>query len=128
MGRGPGRAIVPAMIWQLRIALLLAALFLAGASSKGGGGAAVGAGPLRPERDPALNHPALRVLNRGEELLKIRLQGPVRRDVLAPPGEVTRTLLAAGVYRYEVWRGDRVLSRGVLRLERGHRYHLEVSP
>lgn len=111
-----------------QIALLVVALLAAGASSKGGGGGAAGAGPLRPERDPSLNHPALRVTNRGEAILQVRLQGPVRRDLLAPPGEVIRTLLPAGRYRYEVRRPGRILTRGGLHLRRGHRYHLEPAP
>lgn len=118
--------------WPPQMALLIAALLFAGASSKGGGAGAgagaAGAGPLRSERDRSLNHPALRVVNRGEAVLGVRLEGPVRRDLLAPPGEVARTLLPAGEYRYEVRRAGRALARGRLLLRRGHRYHLEPAP
>lgn len=111
------------------MALLVVALFLASASTKGGrAGKASGAGPLRPEKDATLNHPALTVLNRSDSVLLFRLVGQVRREVVVPPGEITRTLLAAGSYRYELLRGDGLLASGVLRVKRGYRYHLEPKP
>ena len=112
-----------------QMALLVLALFVAGASTKGGGGGGgAGSGPLRPEKDATLNHPALAVSNRSDLVLRLRLEGKVRREVVVPPGEITRTLLAAGAYRFELRRGDRLLGRGVLEVKRGVRYTLEPEP
>ena len=80
---------------------------------------------MKPEKDASLNHPALAVYNRTEDLLLLRLEGQGRWELVVPPGEVSRTLLAAGGYRYELRRGGRVVAKGVLTLKRGHRYHLE---
>ena len=113
----------------MQIGLLSAALWLAAASASGqpqGGGA--GAGSLRAERARALNHPALRLANRSGAVLRLRLRGASRRDLLVPPHEVVRTLIAAGPYRYEVRLGRKGIRRDKIRLRKGHRYHLELSP
>jgi hypothetical protein len=113
----------------VQLGLLTAALWLAGASASGqpqGGGGETGS--LRAERVRALNHPALRLANRSGAVLRLRLQGASRRDLLVPPHEVVRTLVAAGPYRYDVLLGRKVIRRGKIRLRKGHRYHLELSP
>ncbi|MDY0000325.1 MAG: hypothetical protein RBU30_03425 [Polyangia bacterium] len=114
-----------------QIVLLAVALLLASASGKGTGaggmGGPVGAGASRTERDDSLNHPALRVANRTDAPLRLVLEGASSRALLVPPGEVSRTLLPAGEYRYAVQGKGRILRRGALRLARGHRYHLELT-
>ena len=110
-----------------QVGLLLAAALLALGSSAGKSGGH-GAKGLRPQRDQQLVHPALRVVNRSDQAMVVRLRGSTKRDVIAPPGENIRTLIAAGVYRYEVRVGRRILRRGAVRLRKGYRYHLELAP
>lgn len=83
---------------------------------------------LQKRKDAQLRHPALQVVNRSAEVVKLAFVGPVRRLVIAPPQEQARTLLAAGVYKLEVRRGGRLLRREKVRLHRGHRYRLEIAP
>jgi hypothetical protein len=112
---------------QAQLCLLAGAAALAWASSSGraGGGAAPG---FRPQRVRSLNHPALRVANRSEAALLLRLRGASQRDIVVPPREVVRTLIASGNYHYRIHQGKRVLRRGRIRLKKGYRYHVEIDP
>jgi hypothetical protein len=83
---------------------------------------------LREKKDGQLRHPAVHVVNRSSEVVRLAFRGPVRRLVTAPPQEHTRTLLAAGVYKLEVRRGGRLLRREKVLLRKGHRYRLEIAP
>lgn len=118
---------VQTMARGLQVLLLSAALLLALGSSSARRGAH-GSRAMRPQRDRQLNHPALRVVNRSSAVALVRLRGSSKRDLVAPPRENVRTLIAAGVYRYEVRVGGKVVRRGALRLRKGYRYHLELAP
>lgn len=83
---------------------------------------------LQTQKDAQLRHPALLVVNRSTEVVRLTFHGPVRRLVIAPPLELARTLLAAGVYKLEVRRGGRLLRRQKILLREGHRYRLEIAP
>jgi hypothetical protein len=110
-----------------RMLLLAAAGFLCVGSAKSGPGARQSRG-LQKKKDAQLRHPALQVVNRSAEVVKLAFHGPVRRVVIAPPQEQARTLLAAGEYKLEVRRGGRLLRREKVRLQKGHRYRLEIAP
>jgi hypothetical protein len=111
----------------LRVLLLMTAGMLCLASGRSRP-ASAGQRLLKPSRDKQLNHPALRVINRYPEVLQLALKGPIKRMVVAPPHENTRTLVAAGTYRFELRLGGRVVHRGRFRLLKGHRYRLEMAP
>lgn len=83
---------------------------------------------LQQKKDAQLRHPALHVVNRSAEVVRLAFRGPVQRLVIAPPQEHARTLLAAGVYKLEVRRGSRLLYREKVRLRKGHRYRMEIAP
>jgi len=83
---------------------------------------------LHKRKDAQLRHPALHVVNRSAEVVRLAFRGPVQRLVTAPPQEHARTLLAAGVYKLEVRKGGRLLRREKVRLRKGHRYRMEIAP
>jgi hypothetical protein len=83
---------------------------------------------LQTKKDPQLHHPALHVVNRSGQEVRLSFLGPVQRFVIAPPQEHARTLLAAGVYKLEVRRGGKLWRREKVRLRKGHRYRLEIAP
>ncbi len=83
---------------------------------------------LQTSKDVGLHHPALHVVNRSAEEVRLSFRGPVQRTVIAPPQEHARTLLAAGVYKLEVRRGGRLWRREKVLLRKGHRYRLEIAP
>ncbi len=118
---GPAMARGAQVIWLVATALLV----MASSSSRS---VRHGSQALRPERDRELNHPALRVENRSRAVALIRFRGSSRRDLIAPPQENVRTLIAAGTYRFEVRLNGKVVRRGAVRLRKGYRYHLRLSP
>lgn len=89
------------------VAALGAAFVLASGSSRGrrglgGSGSVTGAGPFRPERAGRLNHPALLLINRTDQVVDVTLSGPMKRQLAVPPHGVLRTITAAGVYKYRI--------------------------
>lgn len=114
-----------------RVLLLVAAGLLCVGSAKGSSRGAAQAQQnktLQQQKDAQLRHPALQVVNRSAEVVRLAFSGPVSRLVVAPPQEHARTLLAAGLYKLEVRQGGRVLRREKVRLRKGHRYRLEIAP
>ncbi|MFH2006157.1 MAG: hypothetical protein ABI333_06190 [bacterium] len=107
--------------------LLLAGVFLSVGSAKRSARAPESR-VLKRAKDPQLRHPALQVVNRSPEVLRLALRGPVKRLVIAPPHENARTLIAAGVYKLELRLGGKVVRRERVLLRKGHRYLLEIAP
>lgn len=110
-----------------RVLLLVVAALLCVGSAKRTA-AARQSQTLQQKKDGQLRHPALHVVNRSGQVVRLALRGPVLRLVVAPPQEHARTLLAAGQYKLEVRRGEQVLRREKVLLKKGHRYRLEIAP
>ncbi len=121
------RAIVRTMVNLARVLLLVVATLLSVGSSKQKG-ATRQSRTLQHKEDAQLRHPALLVVNRSSEVVRLALRGPVQRLLIAPPQEHTRTLLAAGRYKLVVQRGEQILRREKVLLQKGHRYRMEIGP
>ncbi len=115
------------MVTPGRLLLLAAAGLLCVGSAKKSSGARQSR-TFQTKKDAQLRHPALHVVNRSAEVVRLSFRGPVRRFLIAPPQEHARTLLAAGWYKLEVRRGGRLWRREKVLLRKGHRYRLEIAP